>query len=54
MALFSERYGEKKSGVLMHSDDGGLKEPVRKFEDTFSAVTVLTEMFFSPKKAEEK
>lgn len=26
--------------------DGGLKEPVRAFADTFSAVTVLMERFF--------
>lgn len=26
--------------------DGGLKEPVRKIEDCFSAFTVIKEMFF--------
>lgn len=31
----------------LYPDDGGLKEPVWKFEDTFSAVTVLKEMFFN-------
>lgn len=32
--------------VRMYPQVGGLKEPVRKYEDTFSAVTVLREMFY--------
>ena len=33
--------------------DGGLKEPVRKFEDTFSVWTVIREHFF-PRQLTEK
>lgn len=29
--------------------NNGLKEPVRKYEDTFSAVAVVKEMFFAKK-----
>lgn len=32
-------------------DDGGLKQPVRKFEDTLSAETVVLEKFFKGKDA---
>jgi hypothetical protein len=38
-----------KAGNMKHlpyPPDGGLKEPVRAFKDTFSAVTVLKEMYF--------
>ncbi|MGD0331952.1 MAG: hypothetical protein ABSA90_01710 [Xanthobacteraceae bacterium] len=33
--------------VVRMYPNNGLKEPVRKYEDTFSAITVVKEMFFS-------
>jgi hypothetical protein len=50
MAKFSERKGQKSAekGVRMYPNNG-LKEPVRPYASTFSAVTVLKEMFFTPK-----
>jgi hypothetical protein len=49
MAKFSERKGGKVTDrpAQMYPKNG-LKVPVRDYDSTFSAVTVLTEMFFTP------
>lgn len=50
MAKFSERKGQKgaEKGVRIHPNNG-LKQPVRTYGSTFSAVSVLKQMFFTPK-----
>lgn len=41
--------GHKSGEKLVRAcPDGVLKQPVRKFEDTFSAESVVLEKFFSP------
>lgn len=40
--------GDKVVGMYPNN---GLNQPVRKYEDTFSAVTLVKEMFFTEKKA---
>jgi len=50
MAKFSERKGKENAekGVRMYPNNG-LKRPVRDYDSTFSAVTVLAQMFLAPK-----
>lgn len=50
MAKFSERKGQENAekSVRMYPNNG-LKPAVRKYESTYSAVTVLTQMFMAPK-----
>lgn len=50
MAMTEKKAGSKVAPkpARMYPNNG-LKEPVRKYEETFSAVTVVKEMFFSPK-----
>lgn len=45
MAKFSDRYPKP----VRMTEDKPLGKPVRTFDSTFSAVTVLTEMFFIKK-----
>lgn len=35
--------------IRMYPDDGGLKEPVRSYDETFGAAALLHEMFFKRK-----
>lgn len=39
----------KKTKCSQTAPDAGLGQPVRKYEDTFSAVSVVLEMFSLPK-----
>ncbi len=38
---------KRKRAIQEYPDDGGLKKQVRRFDDTFSAWTVVRETFFT-------